>query len=139
MKPLINQDAVRIQFDYFVKRVIDSTVKNYYRQIGTCAKREMPFADLSQVSLNQMGDVDEYEMDGFDFEIGDIAQVNISHEQLANALHRISDRKRDIVLLHYYLDASDAEIAEELNIHSTTSLRNRKKAMAEIRNIIQEE
>jgi len=139
MKSLMMQDATRIQFDYFVKRVIDSTVKDYHRQIGNRTKHEVPFADLPQAKLKQMGDVDEYEMDGFDFEIGDIAQVNVSHEQLASALHRISDRKRDIVLLHYYLDASDAEIADELNIHSTTSLRNRKKAMAEIRNMIQEE
>lgn len=133
------QDAVRIQFDYFVKRVIDSTVKDYHRQIGNRSKREVPFANLPQTSLNKMGNVDEHEMDNIGFEISGIARVNISHERLADALHQIPDRERTIVLMFYYLGESDEEIAKVLKIHPTTSYRNRKSAMAMIKEILQEE
>jgi len=139
MKSLTLQDATRIQFDYLMKRVIDSTIKDYHRKIGNRSKHEVPFADLSQMNLNQIGNVDEYEMDSINFEISDIAKANISHEQLADALNGISDRKREIVLMFYYLNASDEEIAKVFKIHPSTSYRNRKKALAEIRKIMQEE
>ena len=139
MKSLALQDANRIQFDYIMKCVIDSAVKDYYRQLETDYEEEVPFADISQTSLNQIGSVDKYEIETIGVEIGDIAKVNISHEQLAEALHRVSARKRETVLLFYYLKASDEEIAEALKIDPSTSYRNRKKALAEIRKMLQEE
>lgn len=139
MKELNLEDATRIQFDYLMKRVIDSTVKDYHRKIEKRSKHEFPLADLSQTSFNQMLSVDKYEMDSISFELNGIAKVSINHEQLADALHEIPDRKREIVLMFYYLDASDEEIAKVLKINASTAYRNRKKALTEIRKMLQED
>jgi len=114
MKSSISQDVTRIQFDYLIKRVIESTVKDYHRKIRKRSKHEVLFTDLPQASLNQMGNVDEYEIDRTSFEINDTELVNISHERLADALNEISNRKRAIVLMSYYLDVSDEEIASAI-------------------------
>lgn len=139
MKSSISQDVIRIQFDYLIKRVIESTVKDYHRKIRKRSKHEVLFTDLPQASLNQMGNVDEYEIDRTSFKINDTELVNISHERLADALNEISNRKRAIVLMSYYLDVSDKEIAKALKIHPSTSYRNRQRALTEIRRIMQEE
>ena len=47
-------------------------------------------------------------MSGFD--------VLVKNELLAEALNALPERKRDIILLSYFLDMSDAEIGELLNV-----------------------
>jgi DNA-directed RNA polymerase specialized sigma24 family protein len=41
--------------------------------------------------------------------------------------------------MHYFLNISDAEIAEHLNIARNTSYRNRMKSLNEMRKILEEE
>ena len=57
-------------------------------------------------------------MSGFD--------VLVKNELLAEVLNALPERKRDIVLLSYFLDMSDAEIGELLNVVRTTVFRHRK-------------
>ncbi|MEF2715126.1 MAG: sigma factor-like helix-turn-helix DNA-binding protein, partial [Bacteroides uniformis] len=45
------------------------------------------------------------------------------NELLAEALNALPERKRDIILLSYFLDMSDAEIGELLNVVRTTVFR----------------
>ena len=59
--------------------------------------------------------------------------VLVKNELLAEALNALPERKRDIVLLSYFLDMSDAEIGELLNVVRTTVFRHRKSALAKIK------
>src|SRR5699024_1872723 len=49
------------------------------------------------------------------------------------ALETLSERKRNIVLLSYFLDMSDEEIGQLLNVVRTTVFRHRKAALAKIK------
>lgn len=49
MKPSTFQDGVRLQFDCLVKRVIDTTVKDYQKELGRRAKHEITFSDVSEM------------------------------------------------------------------------------------------
>ena len=44
---------------------------------------------------------------------------------------------RDIILLSYFLDMSDAEIGELLNVVRTTVFRHRKSALAKIKQYLE--
>ena len=138
MKPSTLQDAIRLQFDYLMKCAIDSTVKNYRRHVSIRSKLEIPFTDVS-INVDQIGVADKYEVESTSFEIKGVATVQIQNEQLANALQEIKEKKRDIVLMFYCLEASDIEIAKALKISPSTSYRNRHSALAEIQKILQEE
>lgn len=46
----------------------------------------------------------------------DTAVLNYEHRQVADALRRLSRRQRQCVVLRYYLDLSEAEIARTLGI-----------------------
>ena len=139
MKPSAIQETIRFQFDYLIKRTIDSTVKNYCRDAKRRAVHEIPFADLSEFTLERISVMDEYKVEGTSFEIEGIAIVHIHSEELANALKELKAKKRDIVLMYYCLEASDIEIGEALKISPSTSYRNRQSAITEIQKILKEE
>ncbi len=55
--------------------------------------------------------------------------VAVQNENLAHALQILSEDKREIILLAYFLDMSDREIAEKLNLFRSTVQRNRTIAL----------
>ena len=48
MKPSSFQTAIRLQFDCLVKRVIDTTVKDYQRELSRRATHEIAFSELPE-------------------------------------------------------------------------------------------
>ena len=59
MKPSSFESAIRLQFDCLIRKVIDRTVKNYYRKLGRRAKHEIPFCDVTEMDLNHAGVPDD--------------------------------------------------------------------------------
>ena len=64
--------------------------------------------------------------------------VEVESPNISAALEALPDKKRDIVLLSYFLDMSDTEIAQRLNLanstihfHKTSSLKMLKKLLEE--------
>ena len=45
-----------------------------------------------------------------------LALVHVQHEEMLAALDRLSDKQREVLILRYYSDLSEAEIAETLEI-----------------------
>lgn len=76
--------------------------------------------------------LDEYPSDQFHFDVlgYDIA---VKNERLADALGSLSDDKRDIVLLAYFLDMTDQEIAEKLNSVRSTIQYKRTSSLKEMK------
>lgn len=67
--------------------------------------------------------------------------VTVRNERLAKALQSLTERKRDIILLSYFLDMTDREIAEKLNMvrktvqyQRTSSLKALKKRLEDSSN-----
>ena len=82
-----------------------------------------------------MSVTDEYFVEEFSFDVLD-GRISVKNEQLATALQALPERKRDIVLLSYFLDMTDKEIAEKLNMvrktvqyHRTTTLKELRKRL----------
>lgn len=76
--------------------------------------------------------LDEYPSDQFLFDVlgYDIA---VKNERLADALGSLSDDKRDIVLLAYFLDMTDQEIADKLNVVRRTVQYRRASSLKEMK------
>ena len=54
------QQVIRLQFDCLVNRVVDTTVKDYNREINRRAVYETSFSDLSNKSLEQINLTDTH-------------------------------------------------------------------------------
>ena len=51
---------------------------------------------------------------------------------------RLPEQSRNIVLMFFFLDMSDSEIGEKLNINRSTSYRHRRNSLEEIRKQLKE-
>lgn len=135
---LSSSDKTRIQhqYDALAKKTLAGEAKSYRRTLAKRAAREVTFSDMSESEFAQLFTMDEYESDFFRFQISGF-DVLVKNELLAEALNALPKRKRDIVLLAYFLDMSDAEIGELLNIVRTTVFRHRKAALAKIKRYLE--
>ncbi len=138
MKITSFQKAIQLQFDTLARKVIDCTVKDYEREIDRRAKRELTFSDLSETEINCIGKSDEYFSDFTSFKVlGEI--IPVLDDRLYATLKCLSERKRDIILMYYFLDMTDEEISNFFQIARSTATRNRANALNEIRRLIKEE
>ena len=62
----------------------------------------------------------------------------ITAELLAEALHSLPDEKRETVLLYYFFDMSEREIAKYCNIPRTTVQTRRKSSMKLLKRYLEE-
>lgn len=79
---------------------------------------------------------DKYELETTVFQVNG-EQIAVDGEELCNALKQLSERKRNILLMRYFMEMSDIEIAEILDISDRTSLRNRKSALQQMKEILE--
>ena len=76
--------------------------------------------------------MDEYPSDHFHFDVQGY-DIAVENEKLAEALNALSDSKRDIVLLAYFLDMTDQEIADKLNLVRSTVQYRRASSLKEMK------
>jgi RNA polymerase sigma factor (sigma-70 family) len=107
--------TIQFQFDCMARKVMIRTRSNCYRSIGRQSKRECLFSEMSESELNKLQTFDTYNLDSQIYEISSL-NVEVIDCQIAEVLDILSKRKRDIILMYYYLEMSDTEIAEELSV-----------------------
>ena len=123
-----DKETVQHQFDTLAKKILRGEAKSYQREIYKRAEHQVLFGEMNDIELEQLYTEDEYPSDMTSF-LAYGYEVLIHDELLADALHDLSDKKRDIILLSYCLDMSDEEIGRLLNIVRSTVFRNRKAAL----------
>lgn len=132
MSPSSFEKAIRLQFDCLIRKVIDRTVKNYYRELVRRAKHEVPFCDVTEADLSHVAIIDEYSMGYTVFPVYG-TEVRVFDERLCEAIKALSERQRNIVLMFYFLEMSDIEIGEIIGNSRCSVYRSRMKALNIIR------
>ena len=107
--------TVRHQFDSLCKKVLREESRNYKKQLVRRAEKEINLSELSETELSQLYVMDEYPSDSTFFDVLDYC-VAVKDDRLAKALAALPNKKRDVILLSYFLDMSDTEIAEKLKV-----------------------
>lgn len=131
------KEAIQRQFDCFCKKVLREEARDYIRSLKRLAEHEVSFNDLSEIQISQFYLLDEYPSDfTVFFTQGEIIQVK--NDRLAEAIATLSPEKQRIVLLFYFLDMTDREIGEHLNIARSTVQYKRIKSLKEIKKEMEE-
>lgn len=129
---LSKREAVQCQFDAFCKKVIRNEARNYMKYIAWQSKHEVSLSELSEEQSNHIYILDQYPSDVTQFTVGE-HRVAVHDDRLAQALGSLDGDKRDILLLAYFLDLSDKEIADKLNIARSTIQYKRTSSLKEMR------
>ena len=137
-KPTSFENAIRLQFDTLMKKVIDGIIKNYEKELDRRSNREIPFCELPKIVVNSFPVFDDYELDVTIFDVYGM-EARVSGNELCKALQQLPERKRNNLLMFYFLDMSDTEIAELQHISRAGVFKNRQVALHNMKKILQEE
>ncbi|TEB04886.1 RNA polymerase sigma factor [Pelotomaculum schinkii] len=135
MKPHSHEEHKRHTFDSFCKKILKHEARDYYDELKRRRKHEISLDELSEKDWEQLAVMDEYFKDTYSFRVLG-HDITVSDERIGEALKVLPTNKRDIILLSYFLDMTDREIGELLNLvrrtvayRRTSTLRELKKFM----------
>ena len=124
--------AIQRQFDCFCKKVLREEARDYIRSMKRLAEKESSFSDLSEAQIAELSCRDEYPSDLSTFVVRGEAVI-VRNDRLADAISALPSDRQEIVLLSYFLDMPDREIAEQLDMVRSTVQYKRKNALKEIK------
>ena len=121
-------ETIQHQYDTLIKKNLKGEARSYLRNLSKQAVQEICFSDMIESDFNEMYTEDTYDFEYYIFHVSgfDIAVKDIL---LGEALEILTQPKRDIILLFYFLDMSDEEISTLLNVVRSTVFRRRKAAL----------
>jgi len=136
MGPQSFEEHIQHQFDSYCKKTLKLTARDCYRRIKRRGEREIVLSELSEQDLAKLAVTDEYFKDAYSFSVLGY-DITVSDVDLAEALTELPADRRDIILLAYFLNMSDREIAERLNIVRRTVAYRRASSLQELKKFME--
>lgn len=132
------EQRVQNQFGGFCTKVLKNEANRIHNEYARQRELEKSLDAVTPEELEQIAVVDQYFQDDHVFEVLG-KQVVVTGDLLADAIAKLPDRKRDIILLTYFLGLTDREISKYLNIVHQTVSKNRIRILKELRETLEKE
>ena len=129
------QDIERIlhKFDTYIKKVVKNCAINLWKVRQRRWKHERLMSELpDRVSMNLQGTQD-IPYDSILFNVFH-TKVAIQNEQLSKQLADLSEKKRQILLLYYFIGMTDYEIGQAMRISYENVKKTRNRTLTEMKN-----
>lgn len=137
-EPNRTQWQIRCAFNGFCKRTLKNEAINAHGEIKRRQLQGVSFSDLTPQEENQLYTYDTY----FEHDEAEksfcVAGKEITAKLLAEALHSLPEEKRETVLLYYFFDMSEREIAKFCNLSRTTVQSRRTSSMKLLKRYLEE-
>lgn len=135
MEPHSHEEHIRHTFDAFCKKVLRNEARDFFDELIRRRSREISFSEIPVEVMEQLSYCDEYFTEERTFDVlGYIVQI--SSDELAEAIAALPAQRRDIILLSYFLDMTDREIAELLNMVRSSVTYRRAAALKLLKELI---
>ncbi|MFZ5975892.1 MAG: sigma-70 family RNA polymerase sigma factor [Bacillota bacterium] len=132
-----DKDRIEKQFDHFCKKTITNEMRDIKRHYGYLKENEKLFSELSQVERNQLFSVDKYSSTGFEIAAAGFL-FDIENELLYEAINTLPRKKRNVILLSYWFDMTDAAISRCLNLVRRTVSYMRTSSLKQLKKYIED-
>ena len=131
-----HEDRVCEMFDSFFK----TASRNYLRDLLRAENRKGKHFTTEPIDdiLELLGRKDDYPSDSFVLYVGG-HPCAVESETLYKALLSLPEHQRSVLLLDFWRDLSDGEIAEELGVSTRTVYNRRHRAYKAIREFYERE
>lgn len=124
-------------FDTYCKRIVKNAAVSVHREYQRQLQDEVSFSDLTIQEQKQLQHIDKYALERQVFLIlGE--EVEILNGDLARALAALTPRRRTIVILAYYEDMADLDIAHLFKSNRSTVQYQRTSSLEQLRKIMEE-
>lgn len=135
MLSIEHRESIERRFHAFCKAVLHNEACNYYRERKRKAKHEISYEYLQENTSFAPHSMDEYFIlqDNPTLFVVNGQTVIVDSEKLAKALLCLSERWREIILMRYYLQLRDKQIAALLVKPRTTVNYQKNAALKQLR------
>jgi RNA polymerase sigma factor (sigma-70 family) len=137
MKPSDFQKTVQCRFESCLKKVVRHVVKDYQKKLKRRQKGETLFCELPEIVVENLAVWDDYDTDYTIFNVCG-SDIRICDDELAEALKKLPERKRNTLLMYYFLEMTESEIANLQKITQSGVFRNRHHALETMKKILKE-
>ncbi len=138
MKPSDFQRTIQCQFECKLKKVIRGIVRNYQKELKRRKKNEIPFCELPEIMIEKISVWDDYKTDYTVFNVcGN--DIFVYDDKLADALKELSERNRENLLMYYFLEMNNEQIAKVQNISRSGVYQNRYNSLELMKKILKGE
>jgi len=138
MEPRNHEEHIEHSFDSYCKRCLKRNALDLQRKDRQRREREVTISELSVSELAGLAAADEYFTDEYVFDIlGE--SVGVKDCELGEALTALPADRRDIILMSYFFDMTDKEIAEHLKMARRTVAYKRTSTISELKKIMESE
>ena len=119
-EPEITEWQIRCAFNSFCKRTLKNESINAHKELRKRQAHEINFSDLTPKEENQLYTCEDFFTEDKEEQTFFAGGKELSANLIADAIHSLPEEKRKAVLLYYFFDMSDAEIAELYQIPRST-------------------
>ena len=137
MKPSDFQKTVQCRFESCLKKVVRHVVKDYQKKLKRRQKEETLFCELPEIVVENLAVWDDYDTDYTIFNVcGN--DIRVYDDELAEALKQLSERNRETLLMYYFLEMNNEEIAKKQNISRSGVFQNRHNSLVLMKKLLKE-
>ena len=139
MEKLSSQDELTVmhQFDRLCQLALDGEAADYFRHLEYRANYEVNFSDMTEQELDSIFVMDEYNLDNSHFQVLGY-DIEVKDTLLVEALQALTEKKRNVVLLSYFLEMTDVEIARKMNLVHSTIREHRTRSLELLKKLMEE-
>ena len=128
------EQRIQNQFGAFCVKVLKNEARYIQRELASLQSQEKSLDELTTSELEQTAVWDKHFMSEHVFEVLGLPVV-VTGDLLA----QLPEGKRDVILLSYFLEMTDREISEKLNIVHQTVSKRRLVTLKELREYLMKE
>lgn len=130
-------ESLLMRFDSFCKKVLKRKNYTLLAKEHQIRNRECTLSEINENAIDKFYITDKYNCFSFLINLDEVT-VAIENEMLYEALMLLSERRLEIILLSYFMDMTDKEISEKIEIPKSTVQYNRNAALRHIKKIMED-
>lgn len=131
------EQKIRHQFDRICKLALKGEMIDYIRHMDYRQKHEVMLSELPEKELNKLSVMDDYKVENYYFQVLGY-NIEVKDALIAKALQSLTERKRNVILLSYFMEMSDADIAREMKLVRSTIHEHRIRSLTMLKQIMEE-
>lgn len=136
MKSNSHEQSKRHAFDSLCKKILKHEARDFYDELKRQRSKEVSFSDLSTKKIEQLYTEDKYFVTEQTFNVLRL-DVIVTDDVISEALQSLPEHKCDIILLFYFLELSNREIGDKLNMLRTTAQYQRTSTLRQLKNFME--
>lgn len=131
------EEIIRLQFNAYMMITIKGIVRYRRKQRSKRWEHEALFCEIPEIKQNSQSNYDNYSFEFSVFQVWNFS-IKVSDEKLGTALCKLSEKQRNYILLYYFQDMRDREIAELYHVSRSSVSCTRNRGLKKLKELMNE-